>query len=230
MRLARENPRWGYPRIKGELLKLGHGVSATAIRMTLRRHGVPPAPQRAGLTWPVFLRAQAVGLLAGVSLPPGLGRTPGMCLLVRWLRYGRSVRHVQPVVTAGVRRVAHRRAPHLRRPGAGTPPGPARARGPCVQELGVAPRHAGDEAAGAVGALWPALVRGRCPGDGQPPFESPAPLATAARAPLSRAPPATNGPRRPVARARGGQRRRSDAPGPPVWHAQTLAADWALAA
>jgi hypothetical protein len=42
VRLARENPRWGYLRIKGELLKLGHVVSATAIRMTLRRHGIPP--------------------------------------------------------------------------------------------------------------------------------------------------------------------------------------------
>src|SRR5918994_773763 len=71
VRLARENPRWGYVRIKGELLKLGHGVSATAIRMTLRRHGVPPAPQRARLTWPVFLRAHAAGLLATM---PAAGR------------------------------------------------------------------------------------------------------------------------------------------------------------
>src|SRR5918995_1558808 len=62
VRLARENPGWGYLRIKGELLKLGRDVSATAIRMTLRQHGLPPAPQRAGLTWPVFLRAQAAGV------------------------------------------------------------------------------------------------------------------------------------------------------------------------
>lgn len=70
VRLARENPRWGYLRIRGELLKLGHDVSATGIRMTLRRRGIPPAPRRAGLTWPVFLRTQAVGLLAG---SPALG-------------------------------------------------------------------------------------------------------------------------------------------------------------
>ena len=64
LRLARENPRWGYQRIRGELLKLGHEVSATAIRGVLRRHRVPPAPRRAGLAWPTFLRAHAAGLLA----------------------------------------------------------------------------------------------------------------------------------------------------------------------
>src|SRR6266508_5768114 len=72
-RLARENGRWGYRRIRGELLKLGHDVSATAIRTTLRRRGVPPAPRRAALSWPVFLRAQAAGVLAeGVSAAEAL--------------------------------------------------------------------------------------------------------------------------------------------------------------
>src|SRR5215216_3264981 len=66
-RLARENTRWGYQRIRGELLKLGHDVSSTAIRTTLRRRGVPPAPRRAGLSWPVFLRAQAAGVLASAA-------------------------------------------------------------------------------------------------------------------------------------------------------------------
>jgi putative transposase len=64
LRLARENPRWGYRRIRGELLKLGQPVSATAIQRVLRRHRVPPAPRRAALTWPAFLRAHAAGLLA----------------------------------------------------------------------------------------------------------------------------------------------------------------------
>jgi hypothetical protein len=64
LRLSRENPRWGYQRLRGELLTLGHRVSATAIRGVLRRHHVPPAPRRAGLAWPAFLRAHAAGLLA----------------------------------------------------------------------------------------------------------------------------------------------------------------------
>ena len=66
-RLARENVRWGYRRIRGELLKLGHDVSATAIRTTLRCRGIPPAPRRAGLSWPVFLRAQAAGVPASAA-------------------------------------------------------------------------------------------------------------------------------------------------------------------
>jgi putative transposase len=62
--LARENPRWGYQRIKGELLRLGMPVSATAVRTTLRRHGLDPAPRRAGSTWRAFLRQQAAGIIA----------------------------------------------------------------------------------------------------------------------------------------------------------------------
>src|SRR5215207_2716997 len=64
VRLARENPRWGYQRIKGELLRLGMGVSATAIRTTLRRHGLDPAPRRTVTTWRAFLRQQAAGIVA----------------------------------------------------------------------------------------------------------------------------------------------------------------------
>ena len=64
VRLARENPRWGYERIKGELLRLGVRISATAIRMTLRRHGLDPAPRRSNSTWSAFLRQQAAGIVA----------------------------------------------------------------------------------------------------------------------------------------------------------------------
>jgi hypothetical protein len=64
VRLATENPRWGYRRIQGGLLRLGMQVSATAIRTTLRRHGLDPAPRRASTSWRGFLRQQAAGILA----------------------------------------------------------------------------------------------------------------------------------------------------------------------
>jgi putative transposase len=64
VRLGRENPRWGYQRIRGELLKLGIRISATTVRSILRRAGLDPAPRRAGPTWAEFLRSQASGILA----------------------------------------------------------------------------------------------------------------------------------------------------------------------
>jgi transposase len=64
IRLATENPRWGYQRIQGELVHLGVRVSATAIRTTLHRHGLDPAPRRTATTWRAFLRQQAAGILA----------------------------------------------------------------------------------------------------------------------------------------------------------------------
>jgi putative transposase len=63
IRLAKENPRWDYMRIKGECQNLGVRVSATAIATLLRRHNIGPAPRR-GPTWSEFLRAQASGILA----------------------------------------------------------------------------------------------------------------------------------------------------------------------
>jgi transposase InsO family protein len=63
LRLARENPRWGYLRIKGELAAVGIRVSGTTIRTLLRRHGLGPAPRR-GMSWAEFLRTQAAGILA----------------------------------------------------------------------------------------------------------------------------------------------------------------------
>jgi transposase len=63
-RLARENPRWGYLRIVGELRKLGVLVSKGAVAAVLRRNGLRPAPRRQGPSWSDFLRAQATGILA----------------------------------------------------------------------------------------------------------------------------------------------------------------------
>src|SRR6266545_1597284 len=64
VRMARENPRWGCVRIKGELQGLGIMVSTTTIRTILRRAGLGPAPRRDGPMWHQFLSAQAKGIVA----------------------------------------------------------------------------------------------------------------------------------------------------------------------
>ncbi len=63
LEMARENPRWGDRRIKGEPLKLGIKVSATAIQMLLRQHRISPAP-RGGARWRQFIRAHASAIIA----------------------------------------------------------------------------------------------------------------------------------------------------------------------
>jgi putative transposase len=64
LRLARENPRWGYPRISGELLKVGVRVSPSTVRRLLLAAGLTPAPRRSGPSWSEFLRQQAASTLA----------------------------------------------------------------------------------------------------------------------------------------------------------------------
>jgi hypothetical protein len=59
LRLARENPRWGYRRITGELIGLGVQISATSVRNVLVGAGIGPAGQRGGMSWSEFIRGQA---------------------------------------------------------------------------------------------------------------------------------------------------------------------------
>jgi putative transposase len=64
IRLAHENPLWGYRRIHGELTKLGLTIAASTIYEILCAAGIDPAPRRDGQTWRQFLHAQAAGILA----------------------------------------------------------------------------------------------------------------------------------------------------------------------
>jgi len=57
VRLAGENNSWGYKRLSGELKKLGHQAFPSYVRDVLRRHGLPPVPNRKGLSWRQFLQA-----------------------------------------------------------------------------------------------------------------------------------------------------------------------------
>jgi putative transposase len=75
LRLARENPEWGYRRIHGELAGPGVNVAAPAVWEILKANGTGTAPRRTGPAWSQFLRSQAEAILASdfftVDLPGG---------------------------------------------------------------------------------------------------------------------------------------------------------------
>jgi putative transposase len=58
IRMAEENPSWGYRRIQGALANVGHPIDKLTVRNILRRHHLEPAPQRrkAGMSWSQFLK------------------------------------------------------------------------------------------------------------------------------------------------------------------------------
>jgi transposase InsO family protein len=64
LRLARENPNWGYRRVHGELAALGIKVAASTVWEILKANGIQPAPHRDHLTWATFLRGQTQAILA----------------------------------------------------------------------------------------------------------------------------------------------------------------------
>jgi len=64
LRLAKENPAWGYRRIHGELATMGIVIAPSSVWAILKRHGIEPSPRRSGPTWAEFLAAQAKGLMA----------------------------------------------------------------------------------------------------------------------------------------------------------------------
>ncbi len=64
LRMAAENPTWGYRRIHGELARLGVKIAPSTVWLLLTRAGIDPAPRRAGPTWRQFLSTQAEGIVA----------------------------------------------------------------------------------------------------------------------------------------------------------------------
>jgi putative transposase len=64
VRLAADNPMWGYRRIHGELTGLGHRLAPSTVWAIRKRHGIHPAPRRTGPTWTQFLTTQARGIIA----------------------------------------------------------------------------------------------------------------------------------------------------------------------
>ena len=99
-RMARENQSWGYQRIQGELLKLGHRVGASTIRRVLQRLRIPPSPVRCtDATWRLFLCAQASTMLACDFFPVDCTVTPQADLRLFVLEVGSRSVHLLGATT-----------------------------------------------------------------------------------------------------------------------------------
>ena len=110
LRLARENPRWGYRRIQGELKKLGVSVSAATVRTVLLGNGLRPAPRRASVTWRAFLRTQAAAIVAIDFFTVETVRLKTLYVLFS-IELHRGGRHLERVLDEYLRHYHHER-PH----------------------------------------------------------------------------------------------------------------------
>jgi putative transposase len=102
LRLADENPHWGYKRIVGELKGLGVTVSATSVRKVLLEAGLKPAPQRTCSSWRAFLRAQASSMLACdfLTVETAFLQRITSCSSSPWQRGGSSTSPARRIRTA----------------------------------------------------------------------------------------------------------------------------------
>ena len=98
VRLAKENPLWGYRRIHGELTKLGVTVPPSTVWEILRAAGIDPVPRRSGPTWRQFLAAQAAGILAVDFLHAGTVLLKRLYVLV-FIEHGTRRMHLGGVTS-----------------------------------------------------------------------------------------------------------------------------------
>jgi hypothetical protein len=82
LRLARENPSWGYRRIQGELVGLGVSLDASTVWEILRREGIEPAPRRLESSWAEFLRRERRASSSATSSPWTPSSSASVCLVL----------------------------------------------------------------------------------------------------------------------------------------------------
>ena len=113
IRLAKENPLWGYRRIHGELTKLGLAVGPSTVWEILHAAGIDPAPRRLGPTWRQFLHAQAAGILAVDFLHVDTVLLNGLYVLV-FIEHGTRRMHLGGVTAHPTGEWAVQQAPQPR--------------------------------------------------------------------------------------------------------------------